>query len=73
MHIVWILELTDYWTKGKPKRLNRTAGDLTNLIQGCEDALTKAEIIEDDSLIVSMSAVKTPSSRNAITMELYGI
>lgn len=73
LRIVWTLELANFWTKGKPKRLNRTAGDLSNLIQGCEDALTKAGIIEDDSLIVEMYAKKIPSHRNAITMELYGV
>ncbi len=71
LRIMWHLELTAYWTKGKPVRLNRKAGDLSNLIQGCEDALTKAGIIEDDSLIIEMSAVKVPSHRNAITMRLF--
>ncbi len=71
MSALWKLELTNHITKSKPKRVNRKAGDLTNLIQGCEDALTKAGIIEDDSLIVSMSAIKGQSYRNAITIELF--
>ncbi len=71
LRVLWHLELDSYWTKGKPIRINRKAGDITNLIQGCEDALIKAGIIEDDSLIVRMSAEKVPSTRNAITVELF--
>ncbi len=71
LRIVWVLEQSSYWTKGKPKRLNRKAGDLSNLIQNCEDALTKAGIIEDDSLIVDMHASKVPSHRNAIHLKLF--
>ncbi len=71
MRVLWLLEQSNYWTKGKPIRLNRKAGDLSNLIQGCEDALTKAGIIEDDSLIVEMHATKVPSHRNAITIQLF--
>lgn len=70
---LWTLQFANYWTKGKPIRLNRKAGDLTNSIQGCEDALTKAFIIEDDSLIVEMHAKKIPSpdGQNRITVELF--
>lgn len=71
LRVVWHLEFAAYWTKGKPIRLNRKAGDLSNAIQACEDALTKAGIIEDDSLIVEMRAKKIPSHRNAITVELF--
>lgn len=70
--VLWELQLASYWTKGKPKRLNRKAGDLTNLIQGCEDALTRSGVIEDDSLIVRMYAKKIPSidGKNRIILKI---
>lgn len=70
---LWTLELASYYTKGKPKRLNRKAGDLSNLIQGPEDALMKAGILEDDALIVMMTAAKMPSSdgKNRIKIQLF--
>jgi Holliday junction resolvase RusA-like endonuclease len=72
LRIVWTLELTSYWTKGKPIRLNRKAGDLTNLIQGIEDSLTKSRIIEDDSLFVEIYARKVPSldGKNRIILRI---
>ncbi len=71
LRAVWNLEFAAFWTKTRPIRLNRKSGDLSNSIQGCEDALTKAMIIEDDSLIIEMSARKVPSHRNAITIQLF--
>lgn len=68
---VWELQLTNFYTKNGT--VNRRAGDITNLIQGCEDALTKANIIEDDSLICSMEAVKkaSPDGINRISIKLF--
>ncbi len=70
---MWALEFDSYWTKSKPRRINRKAGDLSNSIQSCEDALVKAGILEDDSLIVGMTAVKRPShdGKNRISIQLF--
>ncbi len=71
MLALWSLELTNFTTK--KGTINKRAGDLTNLIQGCEDALTKAGIIADDSLIVQMKAEKKQSldGVNRIHIKLF--
>lgn len=73
MFAVWSLEFSRYFTK--KRTINRKAGDLTNLIQGCEDALTKAGVIEDDSLIIEMHAKKIPSldGKNRISVQLFPV
>ncbi len=57
MHVVWLFQLDNHFTK--KGGVNLRAGDLSNLVQGIEDALQKAEIIKDDALIVSSWMQKT--------------
>lgn len=70
---MWVMELNQYWTKSKPRRLNLKAGDVNNLVLGPEDALTKAGIIEDDAWIVGSFNIKKPSPDgiNRIKLQLF--
>lgn len=56
VHLLCILQLSNFYTqKGK---VNKRAGDLSNILQGVEDSLQKAGIISDDGLIVALTATK---------------
>lgn len=59
-----------YNKKGK---IHRRSGDLDNLIAAPVDALVKAGIISDDSLLTSITANKIASisGSNILTVELY--
>ncbi len=51
VHCVWIIQLDNFLTK--KGKINTRAGDISNLVQGPEDALQKAGILKDDALITS--------------------
>jgi Holliday junction resolvase RusA-like endonuclease len=74
VHVLFVLQLDNLWAKPKrkrdPPRINLRSGDISNLIQGPEDALQKAGIIVDDALIVSIEARKV-SGPNAIKICIY--
>lgn len=50
VYLLCVLKQHNFYTKkGKIKKINRRAGDTTNLVQGVEDALQKAGIVLDDA------------------------
>lgn len=69
MLAVFKFKFTDFYTvKGE---INRRAMDLTNVIQGVEDALQKSEVILDDALITKIIANKEFGLENEIVVELF--
>jgi hypothetical protein len=65
---LWLFECSRFFTK--KGTINQRSGDLTNLIQGPEDALTKAGIIADDSLITEIQAYKKHGDKDRIILVL---
>jgi hypothetical protein len=62
-------KLDSFYTK--KGEVNLRAGDLSNLIQGVEDSLQKADIIKDDALITKLLASKEFGLQNEIVIELF--
>jgi Holliday junction resolvase RusA-like endonuclease len=61
-------------SRDKPRRGLRkaTLGDMSNLYQGPEDALTKAGIITDDKIICDHNySARLPSDRNELEIFLF--
>jgi len=54
-----------------PLEINARAGDLDNIIQGPLDALVKARIITDDSIITDIKQRKIRSSKTAVHIQIY--
>ncbi len=68
MLAVFKFKFTDFYTvKGE---INRRSMDLSNVIQGVEDSLQKADIILDDALICKIIATKEFGLENEIVVEL---
>lgn len=68
VRLLCVLQLTDFFTKRRT--INLKGGDLSNLIQGPEDAMVKAGILRDDGLITEIIANKEWGPENRVTLSL---
>lgn len=70
IHAEFIFNMSDYYTKKGERRKNLP--DLSNLIELPQDALEKAGIIENDSLIYSLDGSRRlPSEQDTLEITLW--
>lgn len=69
VRLLCVLQLEHFYTQ--KRTINLKAGDLSNLIQGPEDALVKAGILKDDALITELIAKKEWGPENRVTLSLF--
>jgi Holliday junction resolvase RusA-like endonuclease len=68
VRLLCVLQLPQLFTQ--KRTINLRSGDASNLVQGPEDALTKAGIIIDDSLITDLQVLKEWGVEHKITLSL---